>query len=181
MKIEVRNNINFFVTEGNGGWRHGNLWRHYWQLSVLGHRLSTRISVYTDIIPNLTQHDTLAKLLNSPMIFGISGTVGRACPEEYNLCYQSSCIVYLQCPLTIFGWGKMLPCLTILFRTISWPTDLVITIPIHYSDVITGAMASQITRFTIVYSTIYTCADQRKHQSFASLAFVREIHHTNGQ
>ena len=46
----------------------------------------------------------------------------------------------------------------------------------HYSDVIMGAMASQITRLTIVYSTIYSGTDQRKHQSSASLAFVWEIH-----
>ena len=42
----------------------------------------------------------------------------------------------------------------------------------RYSDVITGMMASQITSLTIVYSTIYSEADQRKHQSSASLAFV---------
>ena len=47
---------------------------------------------------------------------------------------------------------------------------------IHYDDVIMGAMASQITSLTIVYSTIYSGADQRKHQSSASLAFVRGIH-----
>ena len=39
-----------------------------------------------------------------------------------------------------------------------------------------GEMASQITSLTIVYSTFYSDADQRKHQSFASLAFVRGIH-----
>ena len=38
------------------------------------------------------------------------------------------------------------------------------------------AMASQITSFTIVYSTVYSGADQRKHQSPASLAFVWGIH-----
>ena len=43
----------------------------------------------------------------------------------------------------------------------------------HYSDVILGAMASEITSLSIVYSTIYSGADQRKHQSSASLAFVR--------
>ena len=36
-----------------------------------------------------------------------------------------------------------------------------------------GTIASQITSFTIVYSTIYSDADQRKHQSYASMAFVR--------
>ena len=43
----------------------------------------------------------------------------------------------------------------------------------HYNDVIMGAMASQITSLTIVYSTVYSGADQRKHQSSASPAFVR--------
>ena len=42
----------------------------------------------------------------------------------------------------------------------------------YYSDVILGAMASHITSLRIVYSTFYSGADQRKHQSFASLAFV---------
>ena len=38
-----------------------------------------------------------------------------------------------------------------------------------------SVIASQITSLTIVYSTIYSCADQRKHQRSASLAFVRGI------
>ena len=46
----------------------------------------------------------------------------------------------------------------------------------HYNDVTMSQMASQITSFTIVYSTVYSDADQRKHQSSASLAFVWEIH-----
>ena len=41
----------------------------------------------------------------------------------------------------------------------------------HYRDVIMGVMASQITSLTIVYSTVYSDEDQRKHQSSASLAF----------
>ena len=47
---------------------------------------------------------------------------------------------------------------------------------IHYSDVIMGAIASQITSLTIVYSSVYSGADQRKNQSSTSLAFVRGIH-----
>ena len=39
-----------------------------------------------------------------------------------------------------------------------------------------GAMASQITSLTIVYSTVYSGADQRIHQSSASQTFVRGIH-----
>ena len=46
----------------------------------------------------------------------------------------------------------------------------------HYGDVVMSMMASQITSLTIVYSTIYSGADQIKHQSSASLAFVRGIH-----
>ena len=46
----------------------------------------------------------------------------------------------------------------------------------HYCDVIMGSMASQITSLTIVHSTVYSGAHQRKHQSSASLAFVRGIH-----
>ena len=34
-----------------------------------------------------------------------------------------------------------------------------------------SVMASQISSLTIVYSTIYSGADQRKHQNSASLAF----------
>ena len=37
-------------------------------------------------------------------------------------------------------------------------------------------MASQITSLTVVYSIVNTDADQRKHQSSASLAFVWGIH-----
>ena len=33
----------------------------------------------------------------------------------------------------------------------------------HCSEVKMGAMASEITSFTIVYATIYSGADQRKH------------------
>ena len=47
---------------------------------------------------------------------------------------------------------------------------------LHYGDLIMGAIASQITSLTIVYSTVYSDADQRKHQSFASLAFVWGSH-----
>ena len=39
-----------------------------------------------------------------------------------------------------------------------------------------GTMAFQITSLTIVYSTVSSGAEQRKHQSSASLAFVRGIH-----
>ena len=46
----------------------------------------------------------------------------------------------------------------------------------HYGDFIMSTIASQITSLTIVYSTVFSDADQRKHQSSTSLAFVRGIH-----
>ena len=46
----------------------------------------------------------------------------------------------------------------------------------HCSDVIMSTMVSQMTSASIVYSTMCSGTDQRKHQSSASLAFVRGIH-----
>ena len=48
----------------------------------------------------------------------------------------------------------------------------VVQLMAHYCVVITGAMTPRITSLTIVYSTVYSGADQRKLQSSASLAFV---------
>ena len=51
--------------------------------------------------------------------------------------------------------------------------DMIIT---HYDDVIMSSLASQITSLTVVYSTVYSRGDQRKHQSSASLTFTWGIH-----
>ena len=45
----------------------------------------------------------------------------------------------------------------------------------HYGDIIMGTMAAQITSFSIICLTVYSGTDQRKHQSPASLAFVKGI------
>ena len=55
-------------------------------------------------------------------------------------------------------------------------TDIAYFFTVHYSDVMIRAMASQITGVWIVYSIVCSGADQRKHLSSASLAFVRGIH-----
>ena len=62
---------------------------------------------------------------------------------------------------------------SMLIRTME---DIVWVTPVHYNDVTISAMASQITSIAIIYSTVYWVADQWKHQSPASLAFVRGIH-----
>ena len=69
--------------------------------------------------------------------------------------------------------------MTILKKTALYPSSAYAGLKhgqYHYDDVIMSAIASQITSLTIVYSIIYSDADQRKHQSSASLAFVRGIH-----
>ena len=50
--------------------------------------------------------------------------------------------------------------------------EVVITLQWRHND----TMASQITSLTVVYSTVYSDADQRKYQSSASPAFVWGIH-----
>ena len=69
----------------------------------------------------------------------------------------------MACGLSVINWtySKRRP------KTIS------INIEKHYDDVIMGAMASQITSLTIVYSTVYSGADHRKYQSSATLAFAK--------
>ena len=51
----------------------------------------------------------------------------------------------------------------------------IINVYAHYNDAIMGAMASQITNLTIVYSAVYSGEDQRKYQSSASSAGDRWI------
>ena len=74
-------------------------------------------------------------------------------------------------------------CLRLSLRTIFWQYPMKICNPschhksrFHYDCVITSAMTSQNTSLTVVYSTVYSGTDERKHQSSASLAFVRGIH-----
>ena len=68
---------------------------------------------------------------------------------------------------------KRLSMMTSMDRTDFSGLSLVLTNfnSMHYNDVIMGTIESQITSFAIVYSTVYSDADQRKHQSSASLLF----------
>ena len=70
-------------------------------------------------------------------------------------------------------WVLLAPAFKNLYRK----DDLLSVVSVfHHSDIIMRTMASQITSLTIAYSTVCSGADQRKHQSSASLAFVRRIH-----
>ena len=71
---------------------------------------------------------------------------------------------------------------TLRNHSIAWPNvtwlacvPWVPAFAIHYCDVIMGAMTFQITGASIIYSTVCSDTDQRKQQSFTSLAFVKGI------
>ena len=84
------------------------------------------------------------------------------------------------------GFYLLLPFATIVTKTLSHVTTGVHVVMLNwkqwnnlfqqYDDVIMGAMAFRMTRLTIVYSTVYSGEDQRKHQRSGSLAFVTRIH-----
>ena len=71
-------------------------------------------------------------------------------------------------------------CPTVIDFDVRWRRNygynLVVFCTNYCDDTIKSVMASQIISPTIVYSRAYSDADQRKHQSSASLAFVRGIH-----
>ena len=78
--------------------------------------------------------------------------------------------------LKFFNWMYFISNQLDICRTYGTITGDMIQPFFHYNDVIMSAIASQISSLTIVYSDVYSGVDQRKHQSSASLAFVRGIH-----
>ena len=64
--------------------------------------------------------------------------------------------------------------------TIPDPNQVIDKVARQYNDVIMSAMASQITDVSFVCLTVCSGADQRRHQSSASLTFVRGIHRWTG-
>ena len=103
------------------------------------------------------------------------------CMVEHRLALIQLCNWRMACLLTLKLFGYDL--------TASWKNDMNVMIDSdswiwyfkqkhigHHNDVTMGTMASQITSLTIVYSTVYSGAHQRKHQSSASLAFLWGIH-----
>ena len=72
------------------------------------------------------------------------------------------------------GYSLSVPfqCVVIIWNSYTF-SNFFLIIQLHY---IISAMASQIPGASIVYSAVCSGADQSKHQSSASLAFVRGIH-----
>ena len=78
--------------------------------------------------------------------------------------------------MTSSWWNIDAVCVSDRNYGINWRTGYRGFSQIHYNEVIMTTMASQITSLTVVYSTVYSDADPRKHRSSASLAFVWGTH-----
>ena len=80
------------------------------------------------------------------------------------------------CPLFV-RWWEIRSVTAELAQCTEWRQNgFLCEIRSHYYDVIVGAITSLITSLLIVYSTVYSDTDQRKHQSSTPLAFVWGIH-----
>ena len=108
-------------------------------------------------------------------------------PYEYFKQEKILLICFFNILLTngVFPWLNMIKLLALApdwkyCKLLFWPIVICLSwlsiSNLHYTDIIMGTIASQITSLTIFYSTVYSDADQRKHQSSASVAFVRGIH-----
>ena len=103
-------------------------------------------------------------------------------PNTTSVTRTSHCIpLRNQCYLIIFDRNTSQLAFTgeSICQPLAFQAEGVLPLPAsvsHYSDVIISAMASQIIGVSIVYSNVCSGADRRKHQSSASLAFVRGIH-----
>ena len=75
-------------------------------------------------------------------------------------------------------WGMSVSLVAITGTIILLPCHVIKPLQVisHYNDVIMTTIAPQITSLAVVCSTVYSDADQRKHQSSTSLAFVWGIH-----
>ena len=109
----------------------------------------------------------------------------RKCKNIFISCQMKVIVSNFGCyinpliPCDSWWWGAKWPVKLIYYHSldpllIHWFHFRAITF--HHKDVIMGRIASQITSLTIVYSGVYLGADQRKHHSSESLAFVQGIH-----
>ena len=98
-----------------------------------------------------------------------SFTLMRICHQRIEFYWSLLGITAWWCQ-RITNWttvDEVKPCRMASLRHTDW---------MYCDDVIMSATASQITSLTTVYSTVFSSADQRKHQNSASLVFVRGIH-----
>ena len=125
----------------------------------------------------ISEHLWLPKFMSSSCEIAPMGTPQNAFDDKSTMvqmmaaCRKATISYLSECwprPVSPFGIAGP-PCL--LFT----PRKALHYALVHYDDVIMTMLASQITSPTVVYSIVYSGVNQRKYQSSASLAFVREI------
>ena len=100
------------------------------------------------------------------------------CPKILIMGSKTICEVHFR---FVTGVMRKLPATCNVYAATVWPvlvTEAISSLPhlTHVSVVIMSAMASRVTGVAMVCSIVCSGADHRKHQSSASLAFVRRIH-----
>ena len=160
MKVsEVRVDLHLKET-----WQEAYLWQVWWLLKDIGlvwgvgeHILDSKVhGAYMG--PTWGRQEPGGSHVG-PMNLAMSAGIQSLQQTIYNIEYRALTSFYNQ------YWNQL--------RVQLWTHQPVCELePSHYSDVLMGAIASQITSLTIVYSTVYSDVDQIKHQSSASLAFV---------
>ena len=68
-------------------------------------------------------------------------------------------------PYVVLLFWSAIPILDMHYTSCRLRCSFILKHKAHYNDVIMGVIASQITSLTIVYSTVYSDADQRKHKA----------------
>ena len=133
--------------------------------------------VYLGVLWNMSRQDRFSNGVAGNWVSGrLAGVISpeqvaariRLCRSVWNLGSRHYILVHYD---GILLKGPYLPCLRMADRTLlagyPWLQGCH-----HYSDVIMSTMAFHIPSLMIVYSTVYSGRDQRKHQSSASLALV---------
>ena len=132
-------------------------------LSFISEKLSpifiilTEMEIYIPIIVIIPSRDSVSQTVASPRSVTLMTKVAGS-----GIIAPYWCVTIIACVIIRIHYGSKGHLRSLTYN-------------IHYSAVIMGAVASQITSLTIVYSTVYSGADKRKHQSSAWLAFVREF------
>ena len=129
----------------------------YWNLSMLSKYISNFLCTRMVIIPRLPQAEEML--------------TWSTWSSNRNSLIHGSSINYIREITTVYN---IMPLQLRNFVTCERNTSF--SGVIHYREFILSVMVSQTTGVSSVYSTICSGVDQRKHQSSASLFFVRRIH-----
>ena len=128
----------------------------YGQHCIHFHICEVNVTIYFRVRQNTSTYTT-----SSSRALSHTRADSRLAPSQWETSLQSNAVSHW------LGTNLESALHTILSAIIVW---------LHYDDVIMSMMASRITSLMMIYSSVYLGADQRKHQSSASLAFEWGIH-----